>query len=242
MISPLEVGTASDVGRVRETNEDAFYADDEAGLFLVADGMGGHAAGEVASSLAARTVADLLSDGSGPASLEGLRDRLGSAILAAGRRVWKDGRQHPDRRGMGTTLTALLLRDDTALLGHVGDSRAYRHRAGELEQITEDHSLHPGSSVLTRALGTEESTRPDLAEHRTRPGDVFLLASDGLTDEVPDARIAEILGRPRQDEGRGAAWAARTAEELVQAALSRGGRDNVTVVVVRLVATEADGG
>lgn len=233
MTSHVEMGCASDVGRVREQNEDSFHADDRAGLFLVADGMGGHAAGEIASSLATRSVVERMSEASGGASTGELRDRLGSAIRAAGRRIWEEGRQHPDRRGMGTTLTALLLGNDTAILGHVGDSRAYRYRGGELEQLTEDHSLHPGSSVLTRALGTEERTRPDLAEHEARPGDLFLLASDGLTDEVSDALITEILGRSGAESGDEDP-AGRAARELVDAALSAGGRDNVTVVVIRL--------
>lgn len=239
MTSALEAGTASHVGRVRERNEDAFHADEAAGLFLVADGMGGHAAGEVASSLAARTVVDRMSEAAGRPPTAGLRDRLGAAILTAGRRIWEDGRRNPDRRGMGTTLTTLLVRDRAALVGHVGDSRAYRYRGGELEQLTKDHSLHPGSSVLTRALGTEERTRPDLAEHSVRRGDLFLLASDGLTDEVPDAEIAGILGRVASGEEGGGAR--RAADELVEAALSRGGRDNVTVVVVRVLAPESEG-
>jgi protein phosphatase len=229
----------SDIGLNRQTNEDAWLV--RPPLFAVADGMGGAQAGEVASRVALQTL-------SGAAVTIDPRDRAaaGEALLAAAhqanRRVWELSREYPSQAGMGTTLTALVLCPSGARLVHIGDSRAYVVRGGELMQITDDHSLvaemvrsgelaegqapgHPLRSVLSRALGTEPEPQIDLLDVDLESGDVVLLCSDGLTGPVPAGRIAELLGR---DDPEAA------AEALVTAALDAGGPDNITVVVIRL--------
>jgi len=228
----------SDIGLNRQTNEDAWLV--RPPLFAVADGMGGAQAGEVASRVALQTL-------SGAAATIDPRDpAAGEALLAAAhranRRVWELSREYPSQAGMGTTLTALTLCARGARLAHIGDSRAYVLRGGELRQITDDHSLvaemvrsgelaegqapgHPLRSVLSRALGTEPEPQIDLLDVDLEPGDVILLCSDGLTGPVPADRIAELLGRDDPENA---------AEALVAAALDAGGPDNITVVVVRL--------
>lgn len=254
----------SDRGRVRDGNEDSLLHRPGDGLFAVADGMGGHAAGEVASRLAVEAVEESLSDvGVLPAA-----DRVTEAVEEANRRILRDADEHPGRSGMGTTLTALaLVPDGRWRIGHVGDSRAYLFRDGELRQLTTDHSWvgrkvaageltkeearrHPMSSVLERALGTSRRVEVDVEEGRARPGDLFLLCSDGLTDMLPDSEIGSILrdatavhgeaGADGSGEGAGGDGeppADRALEELadrlVSAANRAGGRDNITVVLMR---------
>ncbi len=239
MMLAARYAARSDIGLNRQTNEDAWLV--RPPLFAVADGMGGAQAGEVASRVALQTL-------SGAAATIDPRDRAaaGEALLAAAhqanRRVWELSREYPSQAGMGTTLTALVLCPSGARLAHIGDSRAYMVRGGELTQITDDHSLvaemvrsgelaegqapgHPLRSVLSRALGTEPEPQIDLLDVDLGSGDVVLLCSDGLTGPVPDDRIAELLGR---DDPEAA------AEALVTAALDAGGPDNITVVVIRL--------
>lgn len=261
------------VGHVRSGNEDAHLVRPDAGLLVVADGMGGHAAGEVASALAVEAIEERLADrrwsGLGEA-----RRAMDEAIEAANRSIHDDARRNPSRRGMGTTATVLLLPGPGRwVAGQVGDSRAYLFRDGELSRLTTDHTVTPGSSTLTRALGTHDSLEVDVLDGEARAGDVFLLCSDGLTDMVPHDDIRETLagalggtgpsvgGGGSVVEGGGAAGdvagngtvdgaaaagqrpaggrALREAVEdaaaaLVEAALERGGRDNVTVVVAAL--------
>lgn len=242
----LAHAVATDVGRVRDQNEDAWLAVPAGRLFAVADGMGGHAAGEVASRLAVETLADAL-EGAPPVDPDSAGSELGRAVLEAGRRIHEQAERVPERRGMGTTVTALrFLEGGQALLVHVGDSRAYRLRDGGLRRLTRDHTWvqeqldrgliseagarrHPASSVLTRALGTEPRVEPDLVEVDWRPGDVFLLCSDGLTGPVEEGDIARALRDSPDPES--------AAAELVRLANQGGGPDNVTAVVVR-VATE----
>lgn len=239
----------SDTGRVRDSNEDSLLDRPDAGLFAVADGMGGHAAGEVASRIAVEALEEALAggdggedddDGGGPPS----GDRVAQAIRAANRRILEDADRNPERAGMGTTLTALALGEAGRWrIGHVGDSRAYVLREGALRQLTTDHSWvgrrvdageltkeearrHPMSSVLERALGTAREVEVDVEEGEARPGDLYLLCSDGLTDTLPDAEIRSIL---REAEGLDAA-----ADRLVHAANEAGGPDNVTVVLARV--------
>jgi len=238
----------SDIGRHRQTNEDSWLA--RPPLFAVADGMGGAQAGEVASRVALETLA------ARAARVEPLaRAAAGESLLAACReandRVWQLAHEHASRAGMGTTLTALALCADGARLAHIGDSRAYLLRGGELAQISDDHSLvgemvrsgelaeedaaaHPLRSILSRALGTEQEPRIDLLDIDLLAGDVLLLCSDGLTGPVPDSQIALMLAEPDPEEA---------ARRLVDAALRAGGPDNITVVVVRLEeAPAANGG
>jgi serine/threonine protein phosphatase PrpC len=225
----------SDTGRQRRANEDSFFA--RAPLFVVADGMGGAQAGEVASRLAAETfAAGLADDGTS-------EQRLEERVRAANQRIHEVSQKDRALNGMGTTLTAAYLDGDELALAHVGDSRAYLLRDGELTRLTRDHTLveelvrrgelteqeaaeHPQRSIITRALGPEPDIDIDLHTHRARAGDVLLLCSDGLTGMIGEDDVQEILsGSPSlRDAGRA----------LVDAANEAGGRDNITVVLFRL--------
>jgi serine/threonine protein phosphatase PrpC len=237
---------ATDVGRVRQGNEDAFLVDEARGIFLVADGMGGHAAGEVASAMAAGMVGDALAR----AADEGVCDEAVDRVLAASFRaaheaITRRSREDEATRGMGTTLTACMVCPDLTLrMGHVGDSRAYLFRGGELTQVTTDHTwvqrevdagrltprqarAHRLAHVITRALGAESPDAPDLLASRLEPGDLLLLATDGLTGMLHDAIIAEVLGLE--------APLASRANALIAAANAAGGADNITAVLVQIV-------
>lgn len=236
----LQAAGVSDVGRRRRMNEDAFALVPGQGLYLVADGMGGHSAGHVASGLAAREVARAIDD---PARANGRTpsERLRSAVAVANDAIVMTARSREELAGMGTTLVALLAVGDRAALAHVGDSRAYLVRRGRVRQLTDDHSLvgelqrrgeltadaareHPHRHVLTRALGVRRLVEADLAEIGLVPGDVFVLCTDGLTTHVRDEEIAEAV-REQPDPQT-------AAKSLVDLANARGGEDNVTVVVV----------
>jgi protein phosphatase len=229
-------------GNVRRSNEDSYLM--RAPLFMVADGMGGAQAGEIASRMCAEAFAQ--ADLIGPAPTDVLRD----TIRTANTRILERSRSDPDAAGMGTTVTAAFM-DDTGTIAfaHVGDSRAYLLRDGSLQRLSDDHSLvgelvrkgelsetdaerHPQRSVITRALGTDESVEVDTFEVRAQDGDVFLLCSDGLNTMVPEATIADIMARD--------AAAAALARDLVRAALAGGGEDNVTAIVFRVGETTAD--
>jgi protein phosphatase len=233
----------TDPGRVRRRNEDSFVLDPP--LFAVADGMGGAQAGEVASRLTAAAFREYHeADGLPP------EERLPAIIQEANRRIYERARSDSDVSGMGTTVTAALLTGGRVTLGHVGDSRAYRIRTGELEQLTEDHSLvgdlmrsgrltpeeaeaHPQRSVITRALGTDPEVDVDTLTVEAAPGDLFLLCSDGLTTMVAEDDIVGIIAAaPTLDD------AART---LVKAANTGGGEDNVSVVLFRVEGDEPTG-
>jgi protein phosphatase len=225
----------SDVGRQRRSNEDRAY--ERAPLFAVADGMGGARAGEVASKI----VVDTLGEGLPEAGSD--EERLAAAVREANARINDLAGAEPDRAGMGTTVTAAYVGEDGVAVAHVGDSRAYRLRDGQLERLTNDHSLvaelvrrgklteeeaeeHPQKSVITRALGPEADVEVDRRTFPARDGDVFLLCSDGLTGMVPEERIAELVA------GAGSLKAAGQA--LIREANERGGRDNITVVLFRV--------
>jgi PPM family protein phosphatase len=237
------IGT-SDVGRKRTHNEDAFLVMPEAGLFCVADGLGGHASGEVASRMAVEEMARIFAeDVPGPEA-----PRLAAAMREAGRRIHERAARDLRFAGMGTTLVAAWFPERGPLLvGHAGDSRAYRFRDGEIVRLTEDHSLlsnyirtaHPSAAdidafphknVVVRALGVRESVEVDVAPVEVRAGDLVLLCCDGLHGMVPDARIAEIL-RAEGEE------ILRANQAMVDEALAAGGGDNVTSVLVRVVET-----
>ncbi len=237
----LRVGVASDRGLVRQTNEDSYVT--RRGLYAVCDGMGGARAGEVASEMACRGLLTLDPATAGP---EELREAIVEANLAIARRSLEEERL----LGMGTTLTAVLAGGRSLNLAHVGDSRAYLLRSGNLTQLTEDHSwvgemvrrgeltpaqaaVHPHRSVITKALGTDGDAYPDIFEVSVEAGDRVMLCSDGLTGMVSDPEIAEILGRDEDPQA--------TAGLLVQAALNGGGEDNVTVVVLDVVAAGESG-
>jgi protein phosphatase len=235
-----QIAAATDPGRRRRRNEDAHVV--QPPLFAVADGMGGAQAGEIASRIAASALRD--------SGAEIGEDAVAALIQEANRRVYEAAASDEARAGMGTTMTAALVEDGSVRIGHVGDSRAYRVRDGTLEQLTEDHSLvaelvrsgklspeeadvHPQRSVITRVLGTDPEVDVDTFEIDARPGDLFMICSDGLTSMVDDEAILAVL---RQD--------ARTLEQkargLVDAANRGGGEDNITVILFELGEGEAD--
>lgn len=237
----------SDVGRCRETNEDHYSCDASLGLFTVADGMGGHAAGEVASRLAVEAVVESFrrqaptDPGLDP---DRAPQELRSAVSEANRRIVESIQSNSERRGMGTTLVILLVLEDRAFIGHVGDSRAYLLRDGRLRRLTADHSWvydqvragllsdsdahrHPLRNIVTRALGSSPQVTTDVAEEPVRAGDVFLLCSDGLTSMLQDDEIETSLSRNGNDPES-------ACRKLIEAANSRGGEDNTTVVVVSM--------
>ncbi|HEY0303770.1 MAG TPA: Stp1/IreP family PP2C-type Ser/Thr phosphatase [Longimicrobiales bacterium] len=222
----------TDTGQIRERNEDSFLLDNGASLFAVADGMGGHAAGDVASQTAIAAFAAAFAE----------TRSVVIAMKAANRAVIERGNADPARAGMGTTLTAVHITGDAALVAHVGDSRLYRLRAGRLEQLTRDHTvademiergtltrieamLHPANSMLTRSLGSRADVAVDELQEKLQTGDVLMLCSDGLTSMVTDADIAAVLQQQAKSLDRKAA-------ELIEAATLRGGVDNITVVLI----------
>jgi serine/threonine protein phosphatase PrpC len=231
----VEHTALSDVGRQREGNEDSLLA--RPPLFAVADGMGGAQAGEVASGLAVEAVAEMASE---PDNAE---DALVEAISEANRRIYGMAQEDRELAGMGTTMTATLVHDGKVTIGHVGDSRAYRWREGELAQLTDDHSLvaelerhgkltaaearvHPQRSMILRALGISAEVEVDTYCFEGREDDVFLLCSDGLCGLVHDEVIAEVMESAQSLE--------RAAEELIELANLSGGPDNITTVLFRL--------
>jgi PPM family protein phosphatase len=244
-VTKLVVGSATDIGLVRSNNQDQLLV--SPGLYAVADGMGGHAAGEVASSTAVSALAAAFeaTDHHTAGSLE-------SAAKAANRAVWEQARTNRSMFGMGTTLVALAVverQDGTNGLtaAHIGDSRLYAYRDGTLKQVTVDHSLvqelvddgqiseaqaavHPQRHVLTRALGVEPNIEVDIIDLAPRHGDRYLLCSDGLPREVSDDQIAAVLSRFSNP--------VEAAKELVAVANLRGGNDNITVVVIDVLASE----
>jgi protein phosphatase len=235
MLRAADSFVKSDTGRQRRSNEDRVFA--QAPLFAVADGMGGARAGEVAATI----VVDTLAEGLPEAGSD--EERLAAAVREANARIHEVGRSDAERAGMGTTVTAAYVGEDGVTVAHVGDSRAYRLRDGQLERLTRDHSLvaelvrrgklseeeaegHPQKSVITRALGAEPAVEVDTLTYRARDGELFLLCSDGLTDMVPEPRIAELLSEAGSLRGAGQA--------LIREANERGGRDNITVVLFRV--------
>jgi PPM family protein phosphatase len=227
----VQAASATDTGRRRRHNEDAYVC--EPPLFAVADGMGGAQAGELASNLAAAALHNEGTRGGG-------EERVDELIQEANRRVYERQTQDSSAAGMGTTMTVALVEDGNVAIGHVGDSRAYLIRDRRLEQLTEDHSLvaelvrsgklspeeadvHPQRSVITRVLGTDPNVDVDTFSVATRPGDLFLLCSDGLTSMVDDEAILREVERNRTD-------LRAAAKGLVRAANKGGGEDNITVV------------
>ncbi len=236
----LRGGAATDVGRVREINEDRYLQRDDLGLFAVADGVGGHQAGEVASQTSVETIESSF--------VEPTTEGLVAAFETANDAVWHLAQTASEKRGMGTTLTAVaLVREDGEehiAVANVGDSRVYLFQQGELSQLTEDHSLveelvregqitreearvHPQRSIITRALGMDPHVEVDHLQLIPYQGDRLLLCSDGLTNEVADDRIESTLRRIGDPQ--------EAAQELVRLARANGGNDNITVVVVDVV-------
>jgi protein phosphatase len=238
----LETAARTDVGRVRESNEDSYGIAADLGLVVVADGMGGHAGGEVASAIVVESVErEVRAIGAFAKAAPALA--LTAAIRAANDAVRETGNAKPSLRGMGSTVVAVLFVDGAAHVAHAGDSRAYRVRKGEIERLTRDHSLveeylaeNPDAHeedlegsyrhLVTRAVGAAPSLEVDVTEIECDPDDVILVCTDGLTGPVDDESIADLVTRAKSLD--------KAAEALIQAALDAGGPDNVTVALARL--------
>ena len=251
----LEFHSATDRGRIRSNNEDSIAIVEAAGLMVLADGMGGYNAGEVASHMATSFIrAELgrwLREASANATDTEVRRAMDICVDNANRAIFNAANSNPQYAGMGTTLVVAVLRELRLLVGHVGDSRAYRLRAGRLQQITRDHSLlqeqidaglispeqaaySHQKNLVTRAMGVEDIVLLEIHSHAVHPGDWYLLCSDGLSDMLDDARIAAVLREQGSDVGK-------AAQALVDAANQAGGRDNIAVILVAVHAVPSSG-
>ncbi len=247
----------TNVGMKRAHNEDNFSVDDDDHLYVVADGMGGHASGEVASQMAIDTLREFFSatsadpEATWPYKMDKARgyeeNRLITSIKLANLRIFEAAQRDPKLRGMGTTICGILIVDDGVLVAHVGDSRVYRVRDGKLDQLTEDHSLlndyikmkrlseeeianFPHKNVIVRALGMKESVKVDTLLDKPQPGDVYVLCSDGLCGPASDEEIREIVHAESKDI-KGA------CSRLIDRANQNGGPDNITVVLAKVMGT-----
>lgn len=249
--SRFDCGARTDKGSVRENNEDSFRVAAELNLFVLSDGMGGQASGEVASRIATDTIIEYCREADQQTSLAaresapGLSEtsnRLAAAVRAANSAICRAAEKNPRYRGMGATVVAVQIEGERMSVAHVGDSRAYRLRSGHFEQLTNDHSFVAEQvrrgiiteqeaeqsqlqNVLLRALGQEPQVEADVSEELLLDGDTILLCSDGLTREVPDAHIAAILADSEDAES--------AANRLIDAANDAGGNDNITAIVLR---------
>lgn len=250
----IEVAGQTDVGRKRAHNEDNFAILGDYGLYIVADGMGGHASGEVASQLAIDTIRDFFAatsddpDRTWPYKMDRARgyeeNRLITGIMLSNLRIFEAAKNNPSQRGMGTTIVSLFVTREGMYVAHVGDSRVYRLRDGHLEQLTEDHSLlndykkmkqlseeeianFPHKNVIVRALGMKETVKVDTRFENPIPGDIVLLCSDGLAGPVSDEDIRSIMSSNPDLQ--------TTAQRLIDRANENGGPDNVTCVLARWV-------
>jgi len=240
----------TDVGMIRSGNEDNFAvnAGGDRGLFIVADGMGGHAAGEVASEMAVQIIELELSSIKDLENRESA-DRVMEALRKANRNIHDRTITEVDKQGMGTTASVLIVANDRYLIGQVGDSRVYLLRDGALKQLTKDHSYvqeqvdagfltpeqaryHPYSNVITRCVGASPDVQPDVYQGEVRVGDLFLVASDGLTGMVDDRRLQILLMSRAEPD--------RKVHALIAEANGRGGLDNITAIVVQ-IAPDEDG-
>ena len=247
-----EICALTDQGLVRKNNEDMVAFDRQTGLCLLADGMGGYKAGEVASAMAVASLTQelnawlLRTDLQAP--VRDIRRRMKTGVQNANLAIFEAACSNPDQEGMGTTLVAGVFMPGRLVLGHVGDSRCYRLRGRVLVQLTKDHSMlqgqvdaglitpaqawvSPHRNLITRALGVESSVRVDIDDHPVEPGDLYLMCSDGLSDMVETQAIAAILN------ASGAL--PKKAQALVQAANDGGGRDNISVLLAQAVAIGA---
>ena len=258
MTLAVKVAGLTDPGKARSNNEDAVWVDQRSKLLIVADGMGGHQAGEVASAMAIKSI---------PSSLEQLgrthsageitdnrlseeTNRLGFCFKMANQMIFEAAKRYPQDYGMGTTCTAALINDGRVSVAHVGDSRCYLIRRGEMEQLTQDHSLvmeqvrhgllskddeavKTGQNILTRSLGTSEQVKIDLQEYPLFPDDILLLCSDGLGKELSDDQVLKTVMEGPAPE--------RFVLRLVEMANAAGGRDNITVAGARIEKTGLGG-
>ena len=249
----IEIAYATDTGRVRQHNEDSTALNNAIGLAVLADGMGGYRAGEVASAIATMTIYQEVRDALGilvPGQIDhatGYRYEslvVRDAVSLANERIYRDARDHTEYEGMGTTAVVTLFYDNRVTVAHVGDSRGYRWRERRLEQLTSDHTvvqeyLNSGlytpeqarasanKNLVTRALGIAAEVEADLSEYKVLPQDVYMLCSDGLTDLVDDQRITAAFENIGDD-------LSETAKELVTLANNQGGIDNISIVLARV--------
>ncbi|HEY2026633.1 MAG TPA: Stp1/IreP family PP2C-type Ser/Thr phosphatase [Gemmatimonadaceae bacterium] len=242
----------TDVGMIRSGNEDNFSVDssESRGIFIVADGMGGHAAGEVASEMAVQIIQRELAPVK-DLSTDDVVQVVSSALKRANRAIHDRTLTEVDKQGMGTTASVLVLAGSRYLIGQVGDSRIYLLRDGQFSQLTKDHSYvqeqvdagfltpeqaryHPYSNVITRCVGAGQDVEPDIYRGDVRVGDLYLVASDGLTGMVDDRRLAQLLNSRAEPE--------RKVQSLIAEANGRGGLDNITAIIVQVVATDASDG
>ncbi len=224
----------SDIGKQRSKNEDACFADPQAGLFLVADGMGGHPAGEVASRMAIGAAVSRCHSGlSADCPDAEIPQRIEAICQQLSRQIHQAGQDNPSWHGMGTTLALVCCRENLAYLANVGDSRIYLLRAGILQQCSKDHTLGDDQSplhhILTQALGADQPLEVHQQQLELQPGDRLLLCSDGLTNMLSDQAICRLLSLPREPQ--------QLCQQLVAAANDRGGLDNISVVVVLVEAS-----
>ena len=244
----------TNVGMKRTHNEDSFAVIDDDHLYIVADGMGGHASGEVASKMAIDTVRDFFKatsadpEATWPYKMDKSRgyeeNRLITGIKLANLRIYEAAQRDPKLRGMGTTVVAILVVDDGVLIGHVGDSRVYRLRDGQLEQLTEDHSLlndyikmkrlteeeianFPHKNVIVRALGMKDTVKVDTQLDKPQPGDIYVLCSDGLCGPASDDEIRDIVLQYSDLK--------TASQKLIERANEKGGPDNITVVLAKVM-------
>jgi protein phosphatase len=255
----IQVVHCTDTGRVRDHNEDAAAADMDIGIVALADGMGGYNAGEVASELAIKTVMNLIQEGAqrepraevdAESGLMRQSIILRNAIARANKIIWQTAQSQPQCKGMGTTIAACLFYDDRVSIAHVGDSRVYRVRGDQLQQLTLDHSLlqelvdrgfyspeeaqrATNRNYVTRALGVESTVEVEVQEEPVKPGDTYLLCSDGLTDMVEDEDIHLTISTFNAN-------LQTVAEQLVELANENGGRDNVTVTLADIKGSFAE--
>jgi len=250
----LTINGISDVGCVREGNEDSIAWDARLGLIMLADGMGGHNAGEVASALAVETIKTALQDVLAPeiqaADIIDYLDAVREAVAFANQEILEQAQMKVECAGMGTTLVMGLFRTNSVILAHVGDSRIYRYRHGELEQMTSDHSLvqemvdsgylsqeeaqqSASKNLITRALGIAQEVDVDVKEVPVQRDDVFLMCSDGLSDLVNDQEICKVIRNAGQDMGL-------AAHGLVNLANEYGGTDNISVILINMIEAFSD--
>ncbi|NRT56829.1 protein phosphatase [Leptothrix sp. C29] len=250
----LEFHSATDRGRIRSNNEDSIAVVEPAGLMVLADGMGGYNAGEVASGMATAFIEQELGrwlQEAGDADDQAVSNAMDVCVDNANRSIFNAAHANAQYAGMGTTLVLGVFRGSRLLLGHIGDSRGYRWRDGQIQQLTRDHSLlqeqidaglispeqaaySHQKNLVTRAMGVEDVVLLELHSHAVHPGDWYLLCSDGLSDMLDDARIAEVLRSSPDDVGK-------AAQALVDAANQAGGRDNIAVILVAVRACASPG-
>lgn len=229
----------SDIGLRRETNQDAYLCDNEKGLYLIADGMGGYEGGEIASN----TAIDVIRDHFTGVTAESFRSEFGNLISLANDEIWNKSSQHSNLENMGTTLLVLVLAQEEFYIAHIGDCRAYLLRDNEIIQLTEDHNVsgamlregqltekeamhHYGKNLLTRSLGRHTYVRIDFITHDLQPKDYIFLCSDGLTGLVETAEIHKIVSTGQND-------LEQSCRSLLDLALARGGDDNITMILLK---------